>query len=286
MNPVAVRIIRAYFSKVPDHPGKWKLWTMINPHLRSGYFEAGGYPTSLGFEMLLTPDQYIDRFIYYWGLWEPDETQFISSILRSGDRFIDIGANAGYFTLLAARIVGARGRVEAFEPVPPTVQRLRHNVARNGFRNVQIHECATSREEGSVFIHQHGIGEVSGQNSMRVGTERSGGWEVSTRRIDHVISNTPPIRLMKMDIEGAELLALSGASGILAGKEAPIVLCEVTDSYLRQLSGSAEELYALMASYGYDYVYDCHNVSLTRLSPAEQSRHVTQRNVVFAKQPL
>ncbi|MCM3563262.1 FkbM family methyltransferase [Hydrogenophaga intermedia] len=250
---------------MPDHPGKWKLWTIASPRLRAGYFEPGIYTTLMGLKMVLRPEQYIDRFIYLWGEWEPDETHIIRRILRPGDRFVDIGANAGYFTLLAANIVGKDGQVDAFEPVPTTAQLLRENIARNSLTNVRVHECAASQAEGSVFIYQHGAGGISGQNSMRAVQETNKGWTVETRRVDQVLASKPSIRLIKLDVEGAELLALSGASALLSGDDAPIVLCEVTDSFMREIYGNEDELFKFIEQYGCSYIYDIHNRKMKML---------------------
>jgi FkbM family methyltransferase len=235
--------------------------------------------------MFLDPDQFIDRHSFFWGVWEPDETRVVMQLLRSGDTFVDIGANAGYFSLLASRLVGPSGRVYAFEPVPPTVDKLRRNIDFGGAANIIVCPCAASGEAGLVSINRKGVGDVSGQNTMRPDTTPADHWEVRAARIDDVVPAQEAIRLMKIDVEGAELLALKGAERHLRSPSAPALLCEVTDSYLRELKGSADELWRYLADLGYRFIHDCHN---GRLSPihAEALSTEFQMNVLLTKQPL
>jgi hypothetical protein len=113
-----------------------------------------------------------------------------------------------------------------------------------------------------------------------------GHWEVRGVRIDDIINTAQPIRLIKIDIEGAEMLALKGLHRQLSSEAAPIILCEVTDSFLKELGSSARDLYRYMESSGYAYAYDCHNRKMTLLSPQDPDSDTFQRNVVFSKTPL
>jgi hypothetical protein len=86
----------------------------------------------------------IQRMIFYFGIWEPEVTSLICRRLRKGGTFLDIGANIGYDTLLAASCVGPGGRVIAVEASAPIFEKLKANVQRNAFRNVAIHNVAVS----------------------------------------------------------------------------------------------------------------------------------------------
>ena len=77
-------------------------------------------------------DQFVSRRIREEGIWEPYETSLLLSMLRPGDVFVDVGANIGYFSVLAASVVGDDGAVFAFEPDPDNFRLLRRNVALNG----------------------------------------------------------------------------------------------------------------------------------------------------------
>src|SRR5262249_684607 len=135
-------------------------------------------PAGPGLRMRVRLDDYIGNFIYYWGCWEPDESWVIRALLRPGDVFVDVGANVGYFSPLAARAVGPLGRVIAFEPTPPTLEELRHNVALNDLQNVTVHGEAVLDRECVVTISQPHDANT-GANSIRFQPGGCRSWQVA-----------------------------------------------------------------------------------------------------------
>lgn len=136
--------------------------------------------------------------------------------LSPGATFVDAGANIGFFSVLAARLVGETGRVIAVEMMPDTAARLRANVDRNGLRNVTIHEHALSNRSGQQVValmpeHQYARAsiakaDISGQRQVRV----------LTQTLDDLLAGlSGPVDLIKMDLEGAESIALEGAKRVL-----------------------------------------------------------------------
>jgi FkbM family methyltransferase len=225
-------------------------------------------------------DDYIGNFIYYWGCWEPDESWVLRALLRPGDVFVDVGANIGYFTLLAASIVGPSGRVIAFEATPPTLEELRHNVALNGFHNVETRGEAVFDQERVVTISQPHDGNT-GANSLRFQQGSGPSWQVPAVSLASALPADVPVRLLKIDVEGADLHALRGFEQRLRSADAPFVMCEVADSFLRQMGGSSDELMALMAGCGYQ-AYFCTRGRLTPATPEAVAR-IDSPNVVFSK---
>src|ERR1700680_1863823 len=141
------------------------------------------------------------------------------AIVRRGDIVFDVGANDGYYTLLFSHLVGRRGQVHAFEPVPPTFGLLEANVGRERrFDNVVLNNCALDAADGSLplFVPQSDHGQAS------IARQSAGSWaapqEVRTytcraRTVDGYVrehSEEPPA-FVKCDVEGAELRVLSGA---------------------------------------------------------------------------
>ena len=98
-------------------------------------------------------DQAMTYVILRDGMWEPAETALIRSQLKPGDTFIDVGANFGYYTVLASKLVGPTGRVIAFEPDPRSFQLLERNVARNGCTNVVLEQKALADKPGTLTLH-------------------------------------------------------------------------------------------------------------------------------------
>ena len=140
---------------------------------------------------------------------EPEVYKAIRTWLRTGDVFVDAGANIGFYTIVASRIVGPQGRVIAVEMMPDTAGVLRRHVEINDATNVEIVEHALSDIRGREIearVEQGKFGQASirraeGGTVVRVGTET----------LDNLLSGLGRIRLMKMDLEGAEHAALLGA---------------------------------------------------------------------------
>jgi FkbM family methyltransferase len=109
-----------------------------------------------GSRMRVRTDDLIGRTLAVSGVWEPNVTAAFTRALAPGDVCLDIGAHIGYYTVLAARLVGPHGRVYAFEPSPASYRRLRSNVDLNGLSNVTTVELAVGAQEGrAVFYEGH-----------------------------------------------------------------------------------------------------------------------------------
>ncbi len=276
------RLARLYFQRFPIEIGKWHVWCGIRHRLNPRAVGQGVTALPDGQRMLIDPHDQIGKTIFYWGMWEPNETYVLERLLRPGACFVDIGANIGWFTLAAARLVGPTGRVIAIEATPPTADVLRANVAMNGHRNITIHDVAVSDAAGSLRInHMHATN--AGMNSIRAGAETDEYWTVPAERLDALIGAEQEVGLVKMDVEGAEVMALRGMTGLLARRDAPDVMCEITPDYLHQLGSSAAELLGLFAAAGYTGLL-IGNRCLTEL-PLSFGEGSGGENVLFTRQP-
>jgi FkbM family methyltransferase len=166
-------------------------------------------------------------FSFLLGTWGPDEQKFLATRLRPGDVFYDLGAHIGFFSLLAARLVGPTGRVVAFEPSPLNAAQLERNIELNGFTNVTLVEAAVSSEAGfaqfdpandRVAARLTGHGESARDALLSVRTISIDGWRAET--------GFPDPGLIKIDVEGAEIAALQGALGVIQASR-PVLLVEV-----------------------------------------------------------
>lgn len=191
------------------------------------------------------------------GTYEPSETRFVRDTLSVGARFVDVGANIGWFALNAARIVGPEGRVFAFEPRADSVARLAASVAENGFTDrVSVFPCALADRPGRLKI------------GWARGTDNPGGtWlmaseallaahrddalqETEVRTLDEALDGAD-VDLIKMDVEGAEHLVVRGGIETLRRCRPPI-LAELSFETLPLVSGvTAEEFVAALAAEGY-----------------------------------
>ncbi|MDA1096056.1 MAG: FkbM family methyltransferase [Chloroflexi bacterium] len=146
------------------------------------------------------------------GAWEPGVTRLFEQMLRPGMVVVDAGAHIGYFTLLAARLVGPTGKVYAFEPVPSSFALLQKNVELNGYTNVTLRQMAVSdggERTMTFYVHANPVGssfyaETLGKSDDAI--------EVGVTSLDSFFEREawPNVDLIKMDIEGAEPEAVAG----------------------------------------------------------------------------
>ncbi len=200
------------------------------------------------------PVDLIQYSVLLTGEWEPEETAVLRELLSPGSVFYDIGANVGYFTLLAAQIVGPTGHVYAFEPNEVILPQLRNNVAINALDNVTVLPVALADEEGTATFHAVG-GANSGTSSLRAEVGGTS-FDVDLVRLDELVRTRGlrPPDVIKMDIEGAECRALAGMGETLRSAGDLSLLVEVSDRFLRQASGSEAELIDLLQRAGFDLI--------------------------------
>lgn len=139
------------------------------------------------------------------------------SMLSSGDVFIDAGANIGIYTVLASRLVGPTGQVICIEMMPDTADRLESHIRMNGLQNVKVFRRALSDVSGQMVRASVQEGKY-GQATIATDSERFGLGhviDVETITLDEITRDIECVRLMKIDVEGAELSALRGATQLL-----------------------------------------------------------------------
>jgi len=163
---------------------------------------------------------------YWLGIIEPIVQDAFKQYVKPGDCVWDIGANAGFFTLLASKLSGEGGHVVAFDPQPSNLESVREQVEINGLADrVTIRGEAISDAPGTASFAFGGAGDPAGRLS---GTDdrRPESIEVTCTTMDAMLNEVRPPNVIKMDIEGAELLAFQGASETLL-KYKPLVILEV-----------------------------------------------------------
>lgn len=204
--------------------------------------------------MTLHLDRYLESAVYF-DSFEHTTCEVMSRVLRSGGVFIDAGANIGFFTLMAARLVGTSGRVFAFEPNRLARDRLCQDCRRNGYLGiVDVRACGLGAEESTADLFVPTAGD-SGLASLRPGS--SVAWHerqrVQIRRLDDEYRLERAPHLIKIDVEGAELLVLRGARQLVE-RHHPHVICEVNCETSRQFGYDPLEIARFMVSDigGYD----------------------------------
>ncbi len=161
--------------------------------------------TFYGASMQCDLKDYVQRMIFNFGFWEPNISAYISQFLRRGDIFLDIGSNVGYDTLLGASLVGIHGRVISVEASKRTFDILSTNVELNAYRNVRLINAAVAEEPGSIELFCPSEASLGETTTLRGRQFISIGFAEAVT-LDQLLDgeNTCRIRLIKMDIEGAE----------------------------------------------------------------------------------
>jgi FkbM family methyltransferase len=187
-------------------------------------------------KMLVDTGDLIGSVLAVSGVWEPHVTALFRRLLSAGDVCIDVGANIGYFTLLAARLVGPSGHVYAFEPGPRAYPALRANLELNGATNVTVIEAAAGEAEGEALLSAPAPGNLASASLRRSGP---GSTVVPVRRIDSAVraDDLARVRLVKIDVEGYEIEVLKGLEGLFEAGARPAIVVEVNpaadgDGYL------------------------------------------------------
>lgn len=178
---------------------------------------------------------------YLLGTAEADVVRFLVDHVKPGDTVFDLGANVGYFTLIAAVLTGPAGKVVAYEPIPANVQALRRNVELNRLTNVEVVEAAVSERAGTAEIS---VG-TSDQVASLVAPRSAGTLTVRTVDLDLEVARIGAPAVIKCDIEGAEHAVFAGAELALAGH--PSLLCEVHRMY----EGDEARFEAVLRGHGY-----------------------------------
>lgn len=182
------------------------------------------------------------------GGWEPHLTGVFRRYLRPGMRVADIGANIGYYTLLAATLVGAGGEVFAFEPNPENCRLLLLSLAENAIANVRLHPLALAETRGFAYFSTH-IGSNGGLVPAAAALATGHGSIVPTARLDALVA--PPLDFIKMDVEGAEYGVLRGAQSLIASAR-PVITTEFSCEMIARVSGCApREFLEFFLRYGY-----------------------------------
>lgn len=238
--------------RVPDRgPARWLARQVRKFYLRKPRQDARAQVA--GSTMELDPRDYVEgQLLFTPQLYEARERSWVAEHLAAGDVFVDLGAHVGCYTLLAARAVGASGRVVAVEADPRTVERLRNNLRLNGLENVEVVHCGVSDKEELLSLSMNASSN-SGASSflVPVGDDVA----VPCRPLLDVLHDCEVERVagLKADIEGFEFRVLQRFLADAPRSLWPgFVLVEQKDWWVEQAGGHAVEL---LCDHGYQIAW-------------------------------
>jgi FkbM family methyltransferase len=246
----AVDLARRVVGRVMSHPGNngrvpqalmrslgWQVWKRVAR--RPLYARLEG-----GISFCLFPDAgSASNVVYFDGRFDFAETRFLARYLRPGDEFWDVGANIGYFTLLAGVLVGSAGKVRAFEPLPTTFRMLERNVSLNPALPIEAHAVALAADDARAWF------TADMDVSNRLTTDKRGDVvQVVVSRVDAWPSAAPTF--VKVDVEGAELEVLRGAESTVR-RCRPVLQVELIEHLLRDRGASIDGVAHWSGVHGY-----------------------------------
>lgn len=186
--------------------------------------------TLYGFDIATDRRDAIKWYLHYFSVWEPQISEAWARILPKGGTVLDIGGNIGYHALLAAKLVGPTGRVITFEPSRRIFEQLESNIALNGFTNVEPVCSAVSDHGGTAEFHlmpdnEQGLGSLfPHEGAVRTEIVNLVTFEDIAAMVD-----IRTVDLVKIDVEGAEALLVSGMAGYDFGPHC-VIFIEVSPS--------------------------------------------------------
>ncbi len=191
----------------------------------------------------------------YFGSYALLVVETMRRFLRPGSVFLDVGANIGYISAVAADLVGPQGEVHAFEPVPTYFDRLRKLAALNPNYSIIANSCAVGEISRACTIY---VAREPGQSTLvpayKAPSETVSSLEIPVVRLDSYLATRriERVALIKIDAEGFELPILKGLEGFLTKSDhRPPIICEIAPRAYPLLQRSISELSAFMANYRY-----------------------------------
>ncbi len=222
-------------------PGVWAVYRFFFRHLwtNKSVIEVQGSQMYVNLDEF--PESYREAFRgYITTNWEKLTTERFKEVVKEGDVVLDLGANMGYFTLLAARLVGKEGKVYAFEPQPTNYSLLVKNIELNGYDNVVPLQKAVSNTSGLIklFISDEDIGNST---IFQYGGDRES-VEVEAVTLDDFFKDKEHrVDVIKMDVEGAEMAALLGMDRIIRENRNLKIFSEFYPSLMRAAGYAPED---------------------------------------------
>lgn len=153
------------------------------------------------------------------GFYEKETTQWLMKSINTGNVFFDIGANAGYFSLLGSKCVGEEGKVISFEPIPSNCKTIHEHLVENNINNVVVERLAVSKDTGKVSFtieHNNANSHLESISLIHAPAQPKDTFQVNSISLDEFITHNGIVpNIIKVDVEGAEKLVLEGSTALL-----------------------------------------------------------------------
>lgn len=278
--------------------GKRSFWARIVDPYFAWHAHKFLVSTTIGSQIGGDTRDIIQQYIYYFGVWEPHLTRWIVRRLAPGDVFIDVGANVGYYSLLASKLVGETGSVVAIEASPATFKALESNLGFNRVRNVRAMNIAVyhSKTVMKVFRgseYEVGHTTVLEREGLRRGFDVE--CEITAAPLSDILRREEirNARLIKIDVEGAEWSVVEGMRPLLNSTRPDLeIVVEVNPACLSQQGKRPEDLLSVFLDAGFcAYLLENDYSALSYLPPYTEAKPTRLRegiqscsDLVFSRQ--
>ena len=200
--------------------------------------------------VVLNPDDPVVSGALHFGVYEKAETKFFQTACRKGMTFLDVGANIGYYTALAARAVGPNGKIIALEPDPESFKYLEQTIAANGTENVQAFPVAASDASASLPLYISA--DNRGDNRLYSPGETRPQVEVKAVTTDALLAENKieTIDLIKIDVQGYEPKVIAGLRDTISRSPNLTLLTEFWPKGIRDAGGDAQDFLKTLRNLG------------------------------------
>ncbi|MBT2487880.1 FkbM family methyltransferase [Streptomyces sp. ISL-96] len=293
---VLVTLGRRYVRDAPGVIGKRLLASRyLNPYLHE-HPRQRVTEVEFGARFAVDTQDLIQRYLYMFGVWEPHMTSWLKRRLRRGDTYVDVGANIGYYSLLASRLVGDEGQVVAVEASPVFHRRILQHVALNGADNVRAINGAVSDVRKRLTFVLASSDNLGANSIVPYEGPAESTFEVEAVPLPDLLDpeEIARARVIKIDVEGAEGSVVRGMAPMLdeLRPDAEITV-EVTPQRMAMLGDSVDELMETMRAHGFhpyrlvnEYTPDSY-VAAQRGAPRIPARQVGpitgETDLIFSK---
>ena len=203
-----------------------------------------------GATVVLNPTDPVVSGALHFGVYEKAETRFFQSACRDGMTFLDVGANLGYYTALAARAVGPNGRVLAVEPDPDSFSYLEQTIAANAIGNVKAFPVAAS--DSHAMLPLYISTDNRGDNRLYASDEERPQVEVEARPLDALLreNKIETVDLIKIDVQGYEPKVIAGLRETIIASPNLTLLTEFWPQGMTEAGGDANEFLQTLRELG------------------------------------
>lgn len=256
--PLVFFFARTFIRYWPFSWGKEWVWKHLWYRIAGKTIAPRVVSTVYGVKMVAQPPDSIQTMILFTGRWEPKVSRYLHETLKPGDVVVDVGANVGHHTLLAARLVGPTGRVYAFEASPSIFQRLSRNVDMNHATNVVATNQAVASEAGQLEIwlapssnlgHSTTVSELAAKEGMALEAK------IPADALDKLLPGMDLFnaRVIKIDVEGAERDVLAPLSSQMSRfADSTEWLVELSPKFSRDGQSDIDWIFRLFIDNGYN----------------------------------